>query len=107
VEDFSKRIPDMLEAATDKIRSLTVDRAARALKWLALGVLIIALVLLAVFFLLVGLARIAEGLITRACGDCSWAMEVAYAAIGGLLLLFGVLLWAARTRHKSPEEPRT
>jgi hypothetical protein len=48
----------------------------------------------------------AEWLIARACGDCSWAMEVAYAAIGGLFLLFGVLLWAARTRRKSPEEPR-
>jgi len=106
VEDFSKRIPDMLEAATDKVRSLTVDRAARALKWLALGLVIAGLVLLAVFFLLIGLGRITEGLIARACGDCSWAMEVAYAAIGGLFLLFGVLLWAARTRRKSPEEPR-
>jgi hypothetical protein len=104
VEDFSKRIPDMLEAATDKVRSLTVDRASRVLKWASLGLVIAALVSLAVFFLLVGLGRITEGLIGHACGDCSWAMEVAYAAIGGLLLLIGALLWAARSRRKSPEE---
>jgi hypothetical protein len=98
VEDFSKRIPDMLEAATDKVRSLTVDRAA--LKWLSLGLVIAGLVSLAVFFLLVGLGRITEGLIAHACGDCSWAMEVAYAAIGGLFLVLGAVLWMARTRRK-------
>lgn len=107
MEDFSKRIPDMLEAATDKVRSLTVDRAARVFKWVSLGVVITGLALLALFFLLVGLARIVEGLIGHACGDCSWAMEVAYAAIGGLFLLFGVLLWVARTRRKDPEESTT
>jgi membrane protein implicated in regulation of membrane protease activity len=107
VEDYSKRIPDMLEAATDKVRSLTVDRAGRVLKWLSLGLVIAALALLALFYLLVGLARIMEGLISHACGDCSWAMEVAYAGVGGLFLLFGVLLWAFRTRRKNPEEPDT
>jgi len=104
VEDFSKQIPDMLEAATDKVRSLTVDRAARALKWVALGLVIAGLASLAVFFLLIGLGRIIEGLIAHACGDCSWAMEVAYAALGGLLLIGGALLWAARSRRKSPDE---
>ena len=107
MEDYSKRIPNMLETATDKVRSLTVDRAARVLKWLALGLVITALALLALLFLLVGLARIVEGLIGHACGDCSWAMEVAYAAIGGLFLLFGVFLWAVRTRAKNPEESDT
>jgi short subunit fatty acids transporter len=108
VEDFSKRIPDMLEAATDKVRSLTVDRAARIIKWVTLGLVIAALVSLAIFFLLVGLGRITEGLIARACGDqnadCNWPMTVAYAAIGGLFLLIGALLWAARNRRKPPEE---
>jgi uncharacterized BrkB/YihY/UPF0761 family membrane protein len=107
VEDYSQRIPDMLEAATDKVRSLTVDRVARILKILALGLVITILVLLALIFLFVGLARIADGLIAKACSDCSWSMPVAYAAIGGLLLFFGALLWSARTTKKHPEEPRT
>jgi len=104
VEDFSKQIPDMLEAATDKVRSLTVDRAARALKWVALGLVIAGLASLAVFFLLIGLGRIIEGLIAHACGDCSWAMEVAYAGLGGLLLIGGALLWVARNRRKSSDQ---
>lgn len=104
MEDFAKRIPDMLEAATDKVRSLTVDRASRVLKWVALGLVIAALASLAIFFLLIGLGRITEGLIAHACGDCTWAMEVAYAALGGLFLLIGALLWAVRNRRKSPEE---
>ena len=104
MEDFSKQIPDMLEAATDKVRSLTVDRAARVLKWLALGLVIAGLVSLALIFLLVGLGRITEGAIAHACSDCSWAMEVAYAALGGLFLVGGALLWAARNRRKSPDE---
>lgn len=104
MEDFAKRIPDMLEAATDKVRSLTVDRASRVLKWVALGLVIAALASLAIFFLLIGLGRITEGLIAHACGDCTWAMEVAYAALGGLFLLIGALLWAVRNRRKDPEE---
>ena len=107
MEDFSQRIPDMLESATERVRSLTVDRLARVLKWLALGMVITVLVLLALVFLFVGLARITNGLISHACGDCTWSMPVAYAALGGLFLLFGALLWSARTRRKDPEEPRT
>ena len=107
MEDFSKRIPDVLESATDRVRSLTVDRAARFLKYLALGLVIAVLVLLAVIFLLVGLSRITDGLIAKACRDCSWSMEVAYAAVGGLFLLFGAFLWSARSAKKDPAEPRT
>lgn len=107
MEDFSQRIPDMLESATDKVRSLTVDRVARILKILALGMVIAMLVTLALVFLFVGLARIVNGLIAHACDDCSWSMPVAYAALGGLFLLFGALLWSARTKSKDPEEPRT
>jgi len=104
VDDFSQRIPDMLESATERVRSLTVDRAARILKILALGMVITVLVALALIFLFVGLARIVNGLISHACSDCTWSMPVAYAALGGLFLLFGALLWSARTKRKDPEE---
>ena len=104
MDDFSQRIPDMLESATERVRSLTVDRAARILKILALGMVITVLVALALIFLFVGLARIVNGLISHACSDCTWSMPVAYAALGGLFLLFGALLWSARTKRKDPEE---
>ncbi len=104
MDDFSQRIPDMLESATERVRSLTVDRVARILKILALGMVITVLVALALIFLFVGLARIVNGLISHACSDCSWSMPVAYAALGGLFLLFGALLWSARTKRKDPEE---
>jgi hypothetical protein len=104
VDDFSQRIPDMLESATQRVRSLTVDRVARILKIMALGMVITVLVALALIFLFVGLARIVNGLIAHACSDCSWSMPVAYAALGGLFLLFGALLWSARIKRKDPEE---
>ncbi len=104
MDDFSQRIPDMLESATERVRSLTVDRVARILKILALGMVIAVLVALALIFLFVGLARIVNGLISHACSDCTWSMPVAYAALGGLFLLFGALLWSARTKRKDPEE---
>jgi hypothetical protein len=107
VDDFSSRIPDMLESATERVRSLTVDRVARILKILALGLVITILVILALVFLFVGLGRIVDGLISMACNDCSWSMPLTYAALGGLFLAFGALLWSARTKARDPEEPRT
>ncbi len=109
MEDYSQRIPDLLEAATDKIRSLTVDRVARIIKIAALGLVMALLVLVALIFLIVGLSRIVEELIAKTCSDpaCSWPMQAAYAAVGGLFLLFGALIWSARTKKPRPEEPRT
>jgi H+/Cl- antiporter ClcA len=104
VDDFSQRIPDMLESATERVRSLTVDRVARFIKIAALGLVITILVALALVFLFVGLGRIVNGLIAHACSDCSWSMPVTYAALGGLFLLFGALVWSARTKRKDPEE---
>ena len=107
MDDFSQRIPDMLESATERVRSLTVDRVARFIKIAALGLVITILVALALVFLFVGMARIVNGLIAHACSDCSWSMPVVYAALGGLFLLFGALLWFARTKRKDPEESST
>ena len=94
----------MLESATERVRSLTVDRVARIIKNLALGLVMTVLVGLALIFLFVGLARIVNGLIAHACSDCSWSMPVAYAALGGLFLLFGALVWSARIKRRDPEE---
>jgi len=103
MEDFPTRIADFLESLTTRVRALTVDRVARAITFATLGLVAITLVMAAFVFVLVGLFRILEELIFKAC-DCSQAMEISYGAVGGLFLLIGVLLWLRRTRTKAEEE---
>jgi hypothetical protein len=103
VEDFPTRIADLLERITDKIRSMTVDRVARILTFIALGLVATVLVGLAFVFFLVGLMRIAGELVRKVC-DCTLAMEIAYAIVGGLFLAFGAFLWSKRTKSTPPEE---
>jgi hypothetical protein len=105
VEDYPKRIPDLLESATDKVRSLTVDRIARALTYAALALVIVTLMVIGVIFLLLGLFRIGDELIAKAC-DCGSSVEITYAARGGLLLLVGVVLWFRRNGRRVPGKPR-
>lgn len=104
VEDFPARIADFLESVATRIREMTVDRVARVIKFVTLGCLGAALVMIAGVFFLVGLFRIVEELIFKAC-DCSQAMEISYAVVGGLFLLIGALVWARRTRTDSDEDP--
>lgn len=103
MEDFPTRIADYLEQITDKIRSMSVDRAARVLTFVALGLVGAMLVSLAFVFLLVGLMRIA-GELVRKVYDGSLSMEIAYAIVGGLFLAAGALLWTKRTKSSPPEE---
>jgi len=67
---------------------------------------ITVLVLLALVFLFVGLARITNGLISHACGDCTcpcpWPTP-----LSGIVPALRALLWSARPDAKDPEEPRT
>lgn len=97
MEDFPTRIADFLESIATRIRSLTVDPLAKAIKFVTLGCLGTVLVFVAGIFLLVGLFRIVEELVFKAC-DCTQAMEISYAIVGGLFLLFGALLWSRRNR---------
>lgn len=73
--------------------------------FVTLGMVAVTMVSIAFIFLLVGLSRIVEELIFKAC-DCTQAMEISYAGLGGLFLLIGVLLWSRRSRprEKAPEE---
>ena len=96
-DELPIRIADLLEGVATRIREMTVDRVARLVTMLTLGMLAMAMVGIAVIFLLVGLFRIADGLIHRLC-DCGSSMEIAYAVVGGLFLLFGWLMWRKRTR---------
>jgi hypothetical protein len=95
VDDYSTRIPEFLESATDRVRSLTVDRAAKILTFAALGLVILTLAVFALIFLLVGILRILGELTFKIC-DCTSYMEIAYAILGGLFLVAGAFLWARR-----------
>ena len=96
VEDFSKRIPDLLERLTGKIRSMTVDPAAKILTVVAAVLIAGALVTFALIFLFVGLFRILGELVND--------MELAYAIVGGLFLILGLLLWSRRNTKDTEEK---
>lgn len=102
VEDFPTRIADFLETVARRIRALTVDKLARLITIVALGIVALLLVSMAFVFLLVGLFRIVEELIFKAC-DCGAAMEISYGVVGGLFLIVGALMWSRRTKDESSQ----
>lgn len=103
MEDFPTRVADFLESLTTRIREMTVDRVARVIKLVTLGLLALTLVAIAFIFLAVGLFRILEELVFKVC-DCSQAIEISYGAVAGLFVLVGVLFWSRRTRTKTEDE---
>lgn len=94
--DFPSRTADFLEAVATRIRSLTVDRVARVITYVTLGLVAMTLIGIAFIFFLVGLFRLSDRLIYKLC-DCGGSMEIAYAVVGGVFLIGGALLWARRT----------
>jgi hypothetical protein len=99
-DDFPAKVADLFEAVTTRIRALTVDRIARVITFITLGLVALTLVGLAFIFFLVGLFRIADELFRKVC-DCGYSMEIAYAVVGGLFLLFGALMWRKRIDRKA------
>ncbi|HUG75256.1 MAG TPA: hypothetical protein VMM81_06225 [Acidimicrobiia bacterium] len=97
-DDFPTRIADLFESFTTRVRAMTVDRAARGIKWVALGLVALTAVSLALIFLFVGAFRIAGELAAKVC-DCDQGIEIAYGVIGGLFLLLALFLWSRRTRR--------
>lgn len=102
MEDFPTRIADLLESVATRIRALTVDKVARVITFVTLGFVALVLVMMAFGFFLVGIFRIVEELVFKAC-DCQAAMEISYASVGGLFLLVGALLWSRRTKNEDSE----
>ncbi len=102
MDDFPTRIADFLESVATRIRSLTVDRVARIVTFITLGLVALAMAVVALIFLLVGFFRITEELVFKAC-DCTQAMEISYGIVGGLFLLVGMLFWARRAHAKTKE----
>ncbi len=88
MEDLPARVADFLEQIATTVRSVTVDRAAGWARMVALGIVAVVLVLMAVWFILVGIIRLLS----------TWiAVEYLYAIIGGLFVIAGALLWSRRT----------
>jgi hypothetical protein len=74
---------------------LTVDRVARNVTWAAIGLIAVTAALLAVFWLLVSLFRALGTLIGQ---------EWAYALVGAILVIVGVLLWMRRYPSDEPAD---
>lgn len=101
-DDYPVRIADFLEAVATKIRSMTVDKVARAITFVTLGLVALTLVATAFLFFLVGLFRITGELTRKAC-DCTQYMAITYAVIGGVFLALGALLWSKRVPRKDDQ----
>jgi hypothetical protein len=81
------RVADALDQLATKIREMTVDRAAVAVTWAAVGVIALVAGVTAVIWLLVG--------IFRALGTLM-GTETAYAVVGLILILVGAFVWSRR-----------
>ena len=86
-QTLSARIADLLELIATKVREMTVDRAAVAITWVAVGLVLLAAIAMAVFWLLVG--------IFRALGTLM-GMETAYVVVGVILIIGGAIVWIKR-----------
>lgn len=86
-QQLSAKVADFLEDIASKIRSMTVDRAASAITWIAVSIVLVFAISMAVFWLLVG--------IFRALGTLM-GTEVAYAVVGMILIIIGAVLWIRR-----------
>ena len=75
---------------------MTVDPAAKILTVVAAVLIAGALVTFALIFLFVGLFRILGELVND--------MELAYAIVGGLFLILGLLLWSKRNTKDTEEK---
>jgi hypothetical protein len=106
VQDFAKRIPELLESVTKRIRAVTVEPLSRATKFISLGLVAAALVVIAVILLLVGIFRIVKELI-EAWFNTTYPMEITYAVVGGVFLLLGAFFWSRRTKKAPPEDTTT
>ena len=93
MDDWPTRLADLLEAVATRVRALTVDRAAKAIKVVSLALPILVLVSVAVVFLFMTI---------RAVLAIPLGSAGAFGVIGGLFLVGGAFVWTRRTR--SPED---
>ncbi len=95
--DYPAKIANALEQIATRIRSLTVDRVAVGVTWAAIGIVIATLAVMALIWLLVAAFRALGALIGQ---------ELAYAVVGGILMLAGVFVWMQRHPEDEPTPPQ-
>jgi hypothetical protein len=90
MHEYATRFADLLEQVAVKVRAMTVDRIARAIKLTGLGILVAALGLTAVIFLVWTIFGALEIPLTT---------SGAFAVFGGLLTGVGGYLWFKRSER--------
>ena len=95
MSDYPTQIADFLESTAQRVRSMTVDRAAGWAKWTGVGIVAALLGLVLTIFLIVGLVRLLAGLV---------GMQWAYTIIGGLFIVIGAFLWRLRRPREASQD---
>jgi len=92
---LSSRVADFLEMVANRIREISVDRAASGITWVSVGIILAVGVFMAVFWLLVGIFRVLGTLI---------GTETAYVVVGLILILVGAFVWSRRYPQDRPSQ---
>lgn len=92
MDEFPSRFADFLESIALKIRAMTVDRVARVVKLSAMGMVAATLGIMAVVFLLLTI----YGALAIPLGP-----DGAFAVLGLILLIGGMLMWRRRRSRAS------
>lgn len=91
MEDFATRFADFLESIAIKVRSLTVDRVNRWIRVASLGMVALALGLMAAVFLALSIF----GALAIPLGN-----DGAFGVLGAVALIGGIVMWVKRGRSE-------
>lgn len=91
MDQLATRFADLLESTAGRVRSLTVDRAERSIRIVALAVPAAVLGILTVIFLFMTV----HGALAVPLGSAG-----AFGVVGGLFVAGGALLWVKRIRRE-------
>lgn len=93
MDDYPRRLADLLESLATRVRSLTVDRVDRAFRLVALALPALVLGIVAIVFLFLTI----HGALSIPLGDAG-----ALAVVGGLFAAGGLFTWRKRTSKDEP-----
>jgi hypothetical protein len=89
MDDFPVKLASFLEDIAGRARAMTVDRAAKAVRLTALGIIAAAFGLMTIVFLFLTIF----GALEIPLGE--WG---AFAVLAGLFLLAGAFMWGKRSK---------